>query len=174
MIYSCVCRAPRSFTVVDYYSLLSKNQLQTPTPCLTSLRGEQSAGVSSWDGRNQPILELSRLLWIFNVSDRTVQVHSLLQLHVVVVDDRSALGSVNHHPLQTDPIYTETERERDDDCFSKTSLISQTVKGITRLERHYEKKRTQSINYIYTNRILTVMFNTIGSWLKVCLPCFLL
>lgn len=39
------------------------------------------------------------------VLERSFKVHSLLQLHVVVIDNWSAFSSVHHHPLQTDFIY---------------------------------------------------------------------
>lgn len=45
---------------------------------------------------------------------RALKVSLLLQPHVVVVDDRRALGPVHHRPLQTQSIYGETMSQRHD------------------------------------------------------------
>lgn len=43
-----------------------------------------------------------------DVFSGALNVYLLLQLHVVVVDDRRAFGPVHHRPLQTESIYRKT------------------------------------------------------------------
>lgn len=66
------------------------------------------------------------------------KVHSLLQLHVVVIDDWSAFSSVHHHPLQTDLIYNK-------DSDSTAPFIIQT---------HSDTKQKQNNHFCARSNML--------------------
>lgn len=58
----------------------------------------------------------------WGLSGHSCEVHSLFQLHVVVIDDRPALGSMHHHSLQTDLICN-----KDSDSAAQSLLFRHTT-----------------------------------------------